>query len=503
MKTSLETPSRVCLITPPSVFLLDERVFMNLGILKVASVLERSGVRVELLDMSGIKNYLDAVKDHAAGSAAVHFGVTATTPQLPAAVQIASSIRAVRSDARIILGGPHATLVHAAAKRESALALTGRACDALKQLTELFDVVVAGDGEEAVFLALMADAPSIIDADDPKTELFLSNDQLSELPFPARHLLDVESYRYHIDGERALSLISQLGCPFECGFCGGRQSPFLRRVRSRPSENVVAEMVHMYKNYGVKGFMFYDDELNVNRNMIKLMQLIIDTQESLGTTWRLRGFVKAQLFNEEQAANMYRAGFRWLLVGFESGAPRILDNINKRSTLEENNHCLQIARQAGLKVKALMSVGHPGESRETVQATRDWLIQSRPDDFDVSIITPYPGSPYYDRAVRHPQDNGKWVYTYEKTGDRLYSREVDYAVVADYYKGVPGEYKSYVHTDSIGPTELAERRDWMEDTVREDLGVPFNSSMPSMLYEHSMGQSGGILPSNILRTSKA
>ena len=74
-------------------FLLDERVFMNLGILKVASVLEQAGVLVELLDLSGVKNYLEAVTDYAVSSKAVHFGITATTPQLPAAVQIVSSIQ--------------------------------------------------------------------------------------------------------------------------------------------------------------------------------------------------------------------------------------------------------------------------------------------------------------------------------------------------------------------------------------------------------------------------
>ena len=54
----------ICLITPPSIFLLDERVFVNLGILKIAAVLERAGYPVEMLDLSGIENYQDAVRHH-------------------------------------------------------------------------------------------------------------------------------------------------------------------------------------------------------------------------------------------------------------------------------------------------------------------------------------------------------------------------------------------------------------------------------------------------------
>ena len=59
----------VCLVIPPSVFLLDKRVFVSLGVLRVAAVLERAGHAVEVLDLSGIENYLDAVEDHAKSSA--------------------------------------------------------------------------------------------------------------------------------------------------------------------------------------------------------------------------------------------------------------------------------------------------------------------------------------------------------------------------------------------------------------------------------------------------
>jgi radical SAM superfamily enzyme YgiQ (UPF0313 family) len=104
--------------------------------------------------------------------------------------------------------------------------------------------------------------------------MFLTNARLTELPFPARHLVDHNSYHYSIDGMRAYSLIAQHGCPYECGFCGGRESPVLRRVRMRTSESIVVEMLHMSKTLGCSGFMFYDDELNVNPKMLDLMGLI-------------------------------------------------------------------------------------------------------------------------------------------------------------------------------------------------------------------------------------
>src|SRR5262245_5695963 len=467
----------VCLIVAPSVFLLDERVFMSLGILRVAAVLEAAGRPVEVLDLSGLENYEEIVRLHAANSSATHFGITATTPQMPAAVRIAKSVRSMRPDALVSLGGPHVTLVNAAAKREQRQGRSGRAACAMAILERDFDVLVAGDGEEAVFQALRPKPPSLIDADEPKSTLFLTNAALTKLPFPARHLVDVDSYHYAIEERPALSLIAQLGCPFECGFCGGRSSPSLRRIRTRTTESIVDEMCRHYETYGTTGFMFYDDELNVNRGMVSLLHAIRGAQERLGVDWRLRGFIKAELFTDEQARELHAAGFRWILVGFESGSPRILENINKKSSRDDNTGCLEIAARHGLKVKALMSVGHPGESAETVHETHEWLVQAQPADFDVTIITTYPGTPYYDEAVPHDQLAGVWTYTYGKTGDRLHSYEVDFTRVAEYYKGNPdGGYHAYVFTDRLSAVELVEARDAIERGVRATLQIPFNPS---------------------------
>lgn len=485
---------KVCLIIPPSIFLLDERTFVSLGILKVASSLEKEGHQVEMLDLNGIENYEEVASLHAKESDAEVYGITATTPQMPAAIKIKKAL----GSKRIILGGPHATLVHAAWRGENKRQVFGRATKALEHLKENFHVIVAGDGESAIFKAISPDSPKIIDADTASSVDFLTNEALTASAFPARHLIDLKSYKYKIEGIEATSLIAQLGCPFGCGFCGGRESAMLRRIRTRTSQNVVDEMEHLYKKYGFKAFMAYDDELNVSKTMVELMDLIHEKQKELGVEFRLRGFIKSQLFTDAQAASMVRAGFKWILVGFESGSPRILENIEKKATVEQNSRCMDIARRHGLKVKALMSIGHPGESGQTIRETKEWLLKEKPDDFDVTIITTYPGTPYYDRAVE--TGDGIWTYTYPKNGDRLHAYELDYTQTADYYKGDPdGGYKAYVYTDNLSADDLVRERDAVEKEVRETLGIPFNQSRAAQKYEHSMGCSG--LPSYILRKS--
>jgi len=241
--------------------------------------------------------------------------------------------------------------------------------------------------------------------------------------------------------------------------------------------------------------MFYDDELNVNKEWETLLSKITKLQEDVGVDFKLRGFVKAELFTQKQADLMYKAGFRWLLTGFESGDERILTNIDKNATIEDNTRCINFAKEAGLKVKALMSIGHAGESSESVRNTQQWLMETKPEDFDCTIISTYPGSPYFDEAVR---DGDNYTYTSPKTGDKLYQKNLDYFKDPDYYKGDPdGGYISYVWTDHLTAEDMVVQRDTLEREVRERLHIPFNPAGGFVKFEHSMGQ--GELPPSVLK----
>ena len=505
MRTMI-SKEKLCLITPPSPFLLDERVFMSLGILTIAAVLEQAGYDIDFLDLSGIKNFLDALNNYKEQNPDVAtYCVTSTTPQLPLVKKINDSLK--DSGKRVIAGGPHFTLINSAYKREQKDGIIGRATKAMENLKNVFDTIVCGDGEYAIFKALEGDR--FVDADDRSSSLFMSNEQFTDTPFPARHLVDIDSYNFHIDGKKGLTLIGQLGCPFMCGFCSGRNSPTFRKIRTRSIENVVDEIRHMHQTWGVEAFTFYDDELNVTKTLPDMLRLIIDYQKKHGVQFNLRGCLKAELFNEEQAELMSEAGFRKLLVGFESGSPRILDNINKRATKEDNTLCVEIGRKYGIEIKALMSIGHPGESVETIKDTKYWLKEIKPDEFDVTIITVIPGSPYYDDAKLVTSGNhvgadivtdDDKVYAFEapRTKDKLYSIEVDNLKEFEYYKGIPGEYNAFVFTDFLSRKDLVQYRDELDVEVTKFLGHTRNMSVEAQLYEHSMG----MLPNSILRSSK-
>lgn len=476
---------RVSLIIPPSGFLLDELVFPTLGVLKVGAALEAAGHDVDVLDCSGfspaqIETALTARLQ--AGVDAV--GITATMPQMPLAVVIADLVRVSGYQPTLILGGPHVTLMNASARLERLKQKPGRAMAAMQELADRFDVLVCGDGERAILAALKPSAPRVIDADDPLSSLFLTKQDLNEAGVPARHLIDLDRYHYAIDGQRATSCIFQLGCPFNCQFCGGRNSPFLRRVRIRSTQSVLGELRHLYERYGYTAFMAFDDELNVSKTFLELLHGIIALQDALGVEFRFRGLLKSELVTQDMATTMYRAGFRQVLVGFESGHPRILDNMQKRATREDNTRCVEYLHNAGLKVKALMSLGHAGESAETIQATKEWIERVQPEDFDATVITVYPGTPYWDDAEE--TSPGIWTYT-AKNGDKLHGQHVDHLTDANFYKGAPDAYQAFVYTDALTSDELVRLRDDFEHDLRRRLNIPYPKAASAVQYEHTMG----------------
>ena len=166
---------------------------MHIGILKVASALEAKGYKIDFLDFAAVENFNDALAAYISSNSDVKtFGVTATTPQIPYAFNISQYIKKKLPDSKVILGGTHPSLMYAARKNEKKNGLIGRATNHINVLLNNFDILVVGDGEKAIFEAFKI-SKGIIDADDPKSHLFLTNDELTVASFPARHLIDVHS----------------------------------------------------------------------------------------------------------------------------------------------------------------------------------------------------------------------------------------------------------------------------------------------------------------------
>jgi anaerobic magnesium-protoporphyrin IX monomethyl ester cyclase len=210
-------------------------------------------------------------------------------------------------------------------------------------------------------------------------------------PFPARHMVPVREYSCTLDGAPATSIVGQRGCPFACSFCSRWNGT--RNVRARSIENVIEE-IRQIKALGFNSIVFHDDEINLLS--ARLMELCRQLEPE---QIRFKANARADLFTESQAAALAAAGCSWLCFGVESGNAEILKAANKGTTPEINARARRICRDAGIKFKAFVIVGLPGETRKTVEDTRRWLVDNEVDDLTVTMFVPFPGSDVY----AHPE----------------------------------------------------------------------------------------------------
>ena len=438
---------------------MSDKAIVPLGILYVASMLRKQKYDVEVLDLTGLKNYEKSVLDYASKEYDA-YGLTATSPDFGQAVHILGLIKSVSTENKVILGGPHATV-------------GPQTC-----LPHKFDKIVAGDGWTGAKLAI---------EDESKEQLIFAPmlENFDDAPFPARDLIDMDSYEYYIGGNIATNVMTQLGCPYGCAFCSGRAQPEYRRMRLRSIPNVMKELDMLHDQYGFDTFMIYDDEVNIiKKRTIELME------EFEKRNFKFRAYIKTNLFDEETAKAMKKGGAIELSTGVESGSDKILKIIEKGTTYQINKKFIDICRKYGIYAKAFCMVGLPGETYEDVMLTKKWILDAKPDYFNLGINTPYPGSPEYDMKEKYDLEFGKLDFAKDQ---------------ASYSSSKSKAWKSWVRTSALSSEELVRLRDEVEEECRKKLKFAYgpgedghgSSASP---YEYSMGQ--GLAAQELLRIKK-
>ena len=469
---------KVLIINPPSPFLLDEKVFPNLAPLFVATTMLRDGYNVEILDLSGKRNFKDEVEKKVFDYDV--FAFTGTSSQLPFNLEILEVIKTKNPSSFTVIGGPHASVV--SSLRRKIKSQLGKIEDLEDKLSkydpnfsplEKFDLIISGEGEVAY--------KEIFRGGEKWREGGIVHD-LNSFPIPDRGLINFENYHYEIDGLKATSIITQRGCPFTCYFCSGRDTDIYRKVRLdgflrvNSPERVLEEMDYLHENFGIEAFMWYDDEINLHNEKIKDLTKLLQKRP-----YKHRGFIKSELFVRwpEQAELLKKAGFVELCTGAESGSNEILKKfVRKHTTRETNKEAVKLAQKNGMRFKAFTIIGHPYEKYEDVMLTKDWILEAHPDNFDVTIHQPYPGAPAYDNAVKNNQIEGyEWAYE-----GGLFFNKTDYSKHTTFYKGVPGEYVSTVRTPSLSAKEIVKLREEIDFELREKFGLRQNKRMDEVSY---------------------
>lgn len=344
-------------------------------------------------------------------------GITAVTMSVHNAVHLAETIKTIAPQVLTILGGVHLT--------------------ALPQLTmEQFnsiDLGVIGEGEETLVELLikgperknLASIPGLIFRDNEKLKITAPRKliaDLDSLPFPAWDLLPVLSKHYRPAANCFLrlpssSIISSRGCPGRCIFCDRTISG--KRIRTHSARYLIEQIRHLYRYYQIRDIIFHDDNFMTDRKrLLELCQLL--RQENLKLSWSCTG--RIDMAEPELLKRMKEAGCWQIAYGIESGAQEILNFLKKDITLQQIRETISLTREAGIESRGYFMLGVPGETKETLRETINFLLDLPLDDFHITFFAPHPGSKitanireygFFDNDWRK---DGGWQVTFIPSG---------------------------------------------------------------------------------------
>ncbi len=373
---------KIAFVTPP----LEEGVahhplFPPIGLAYMAAVLEQNNYEVKIYDCPVSEINHEKLKAELESFQPSIVGIGSMTPTIESALKSARVAKEVNQDIKVLMGGPHATFADTEVlTQESAV-----------------DVVVRGEGEETI-LELAKQTPEMQRIGDIKGITFRKNNQiiqtadrpfiqnLDALPRPAYKYVPVE--KYWVAGRKLLPIMTSRGCPFQCSFCVASQM-FGARFRARSTKNVLDEIEWLRDEYGAEGIAFQDDTLTFDkRRAVEICDGMIERKINL--PWGCG--TRADVVTREVLAKMAQAHCNETMFGVESGCQRMRDVLKKRVTNEQCENAIKWAKEAGMFVTVSVILGYPGETRETLQETLDFVRKIEPDDVWLCHATPYPGT---------------------------------------------------------------------------------------------------------------
>jgi anaerobic magnesium-protoporphyrin IX monomethyl ester cyclase len=359
--------AKVVLINPPHPYLADQKRNQPLGLMYLGAVLEKENYDVKLIDLCDI-NEEDWIKKIPEADI---FGISATTVDYFRSIKIAKKLKDCYKKCIIVLGGAHATAVY-------------------KTVDKIFDKVVIGEGELA-FLDILNDYKNNIDR---RFYQHKHIENIDTVPFPARHLLPLDSiisYNLVEKGKAATSLITSRGCDYNCSFCASK-TMWGQRVRFRSPDNIIQELEQIIRDYGVHYFRFHDDTMTLNKKrLLELCKKMIP----LNIHWRAH--TRVDHSDMETLVSMKNAGCDEIGYGIESASQEVLNIINKKINIEQAKQAIKNVKDAGLRVRLFFIVGLPGETKDTTKKNIEFIDSVQPDGVDVSTFIPFPGCDIYEK----------------------------------------------------------------------------------------------------------
>lgn len=396
--------NRIALVMPKSTFLELPMVFQPLGLFYLAARLESLGHTCDFFDLNVDEFPTDTYEE---------VWVSATSPQMSEIKRIGKIL--LSYDAKTVLGG-------------AAAWANPEACFDLG-----YNLVVSGESDSPNSIR------QILETGSGYLSLPITKGLDWVLPPVRRWSRKYTSQLTDLDGVKVdcTTMFTSRGCPLECAFCeSGRHGVIWDRLTRYEPLDVVEYQIKEAKSLGYGALAYYDDILPLHKGRtLKLMEL----HRKYEMIWRC--FLRSDIINNQGGYDylkeMRDGGLVEIFLGVESADNNIKNQVHKKTTIEQDTNIVHWCKDLGIRCKTSFILGLPGESMESMEATRKWILEHRPDRVQVGRLIPFPGTPLfknmqdYDLKVERNVDDD-WFYMGKNdmnhsfvSTSRLTTKEID------------------------------------------------------------------------------
>jgi len=263
--------------------------------------------------------------------------------------------------------------------------------------------------------------------------------ELDTLPFPAWDLVDVPRYKelwYKHHGYFSMNMVTTRGCPFHCNWCA---KPIYGQVyNSHSPEYIARQMKELKEKYSPDHIWFCDDIFGLKPGWVTKFDEVVNI-ENAKTPFKCLSRADL-LLQEDNISHLANAGCESVWMGAESGSQKILDAMDKGTTIEQIYESTRLLKKHGIKTCFFLQFGYTGETkgeiRQTIQMVRDLM----PDNIGISVSYPLPGTKFYERVASQMKAKHNWEVSddFEMMFDGTYSTDF-YRVL---HKRVHKEYRT-------------------------------------------------------------
>lgn len=231
---------------------------------------------------------------------------------------------------------------------------------------------------------------------------------LDSLPLPAWDLVNLTQYQTawrNKHGYFSINIGTTRGCPFKCNWCA--KPIYGNRYNARTPENVVAELTMLQQQYGFDHIWFCDDIFGLKPGWVKRFAELVKENE-LSFKFKIQSRADL-LLKDEQIEPLAAAGCNNVWMGAESGSQKILDAMDKGTTIAQIEEATAQLKKHGIKPAYFLQFGYPGETVEDINMTLLLVKRNVPDDIGISVSYPLPGTKFYENVKAQLTNKANWT----------------------------------------------------------------------------------------------